>query len=228
MVTTTTKESPDARTRARSLEVEPRAPRIARKRQMRWVVAGVLLIVGSALVFATVWSRAGSGLRVLVLSRSVDAGHVLTPADLREVRVSADEALATVSASSESSVVGRAAAVPMAEGSLLTPSALGSARHLRRGQAIVGLALKPGMFPPGLSPGDRVRVVGTGEVSATGPGPSPLTAASTGVVVALQVDPSSSDGTAVVALRVDASAADQVALLASAGQASLVLLPAGS
>jgi hypothetical protein len=181
-----------------------------------------LLVVGSALVFATVWARAGSGERVLVLSRSVDAGHVLTSSDLRDVRVSSGDGVATVPASSEASVVGRTVAVPLAEGSLLNPSALGSGRALRSGEAVVGLALKPGMFPPGLAAGDHVRVVDTTATSRGAAG------GATGVVVAIEASTSAGDGSAVVSLRLEDGAADGVAQLASAGHASLVLVPAES
>jgi hypothetical protein len=203
---------------------------VARRRQVRWIVAGVLLVAGSALVFATVWARAGSGEHVLVLSRSVDAGHVLTSSDLREARVSSGDGVATVPASSEASVVGRTVAVPLAEGSLLNPSALGSGRALRSGEAVVGMALKPGMFPPGLAPGDHVRVVDTTSTSTSGTSGSSRSSVgrATGVVVAIEASTSAGDGSAVVSLRLEDGAADGVAQLASAGHASLVLVPAGS
>ena len=65
---------------------------------------------------------------MLVLTRSVDAGHVLVSSDLRSANVSAGGGVATVPATSEASVVGRTVAVPLAEGSLLNPEALGSGR----------------------------------------------------------------------------------------------------
>jgi hypothetical protein len=196
---------------------------------VRWIVAGVLLVVGSALVFATVWARAGSGTRVLVLARSVDAGHVLTSTDLREVRVSSGDGVATVPASSEGSVVGRTVAVPLAEGSLLNSNALGSGRALHSGEAVVGLALKPGMFPPGVAAGDHVRVVDTTSASGTSGTPRSAAGGATGVVLAIQSNTAAAgDGSAVVSLQLDDGAADSVAQLASAGHASLVLVPAES
>jgi len=229
VATTTTRGSPDGRTGVRALQPERHVGGVARRRQVRWIVAGVLLVVGSALVFATVWARAGSGTRVLVLSRSVDAGHVLTSSDLRDVRVSSGDGVATLPVSSEASVVGRTVAVPLAEGSLLNPRALGSGHALRSGDAVVGLALKPGMFPPGLAAGDHVRVVDTTSASNSGTnGSSRSTAGARGVVVTIEASTSAGDGSAVVSLQLDDGAADGVAQLASAGHASLVLVPAGS
>lgn len=226
--TTTTRGSSDGRTRVRTLVPEGHGGGVARRRQVRWIVAGVLLVVGSALVFATVWARAGSGTRVLVLARSVDAGHVLTSSDLREVRVSSGDGVATVPASSEGGVVGRTVAVPLAEGSLLNPSALGSGRALHSGEAVVGLALKPGMFPPGVAAGDHVRVVDTTPASGTSGATRGAAGGAMGVVLAIEGNSAAGDGSAVVSLRLDDGAADSVAQLASAGHASLVLVPAES
>jgi hypothetical protein len=210
---------------------EGRGASVVRRRQVRWIVAGVLLVVGSALVFATIFVRASSETRVLVLSRSVDAGHVLEASDLRSANVSTGGGIATVPATSEVSVVGRTVAVPLAEGSLLNPDALGSGHALRSGEAMVGLALKPGTFPSSLATGDHVRVVDTTAGSSASGIVAPSRSASSGamgVVMAIGVNSSAGDGTAVVSLRLDDSHADGVAQLASADHASLVLIPAGS
>lgn len=232
MATTTTRSTPNGRVAERGLRPETPTAAVVRRRQVRWVVAGVLLVVGSALVFATIWARAGSESRVLVLTRSVDAGHVLTSSDLRSANVSTGQGLATVLATSESSVVGRTTAVPLTAGSLLSPDALGSGRALRSGEAMVGLALKPGTFPSSLAPGDHVRVVDTTTAATSTSGnAAPARASSggaTGVVMAIEANASAADGSAVVSLRVADEDADGVAQLASAEHASLVLVPAGS
>jgi hypothetical protein len=198
---------------------------------VRWIVAGVLLVVGSALVFATIWARAGSESRVLVLTRSVDAGHVLVSSDLRSANVSTSQGVATVLATSESNVVGRTTAVPLTAGSLLNPDALGAGRVLRSGEAMVGLALKPGTFPSSLATGDHVRVVDTTAATSTPTNATPARASSggaTGVVMAIEANASAADGSAVVSLRISDEDADGVAQLASAEHASLVLVPAAS
>jgi len=205
--------------------------RVVRRRRARWIVAGVLLVVGSALLFAIIFVRAGSQTRVLVLTRAVDAGHVLASSDLRAANVTTGSGVATVLASSKASVVGRTVAVPLADGSLLTPNALGSSRALRAGEAMVGLALKPGTFPSGLVPGDHVRVVDTSSASSTtgaAAAPRSVSGGTTGVVMAIGANTSAADGSAVVSLRLQDGTADGVAQLASADHVSLVLVPAGS
>jgi hypothetical protein len=229
--TTTARSAPSGRVAERGPRLETPAAGVVRRRQARWIVAGVLLVVGSALVFATIWARAGSKTRMLVLTRSVDAGHVLTSSDLRSANVSTGQGVATVSATSESSVVGRTTAVPLTAGSLLNPDALGSGRVLRAGEAMVGLALKPGTFPSSLAPGDHVRVVDTTAAISTSGNAAPAHASSggaTGVVMAIEANASAADGSAVVSLRVDDDDADGVAQLSSGEHASLVLISAGS
>lgn len=228
MTTTTTRTSPDGRTRARPAPNEWR-PSVGsgRRRQVPWIVLGVFLVVGFALMFAVVSLRANETTRVLALTRSVSAGHVLQASDLREVGITTGAGIAWVPASSEPSVVGRPVALPVAAGALLTPSALGSPRSLNTGEAAVGLALKPGQFPPELSAGDHVRVVDTSGASPSSSSTSARgsTAPATGVVLSV-VAATSSDGSAVVSLRVADGDANAVALLASAGHASIVLVPA--
>jgi hypothetical protein len=226
----TTRSSPNGRIGERVPPPVGRAPNVVRRRQVRWIVAGVLLVVGSALVFATIFTRADSQTRVLVLTRSVDAGHVLASSDLRSANVSSGGGVGTVPAASEASVVGRTLAVPVAAGSLLNPEALGSGRALRAGEAMVGLALKPGTFPSSLAPGDHVRVVDTTSASSTSgtAPPRDATVGATGVVMAIGASASAGDGAAVVSLRLQDGKADGVAQLAAADHASLVLIPAGS
>ena len=59
------------------------------------------------LTFAVVSLRTNDATRVLALTRSVTTGHVLRTSDLTEVGISAGPGLASVSVTSEASVVGR-------------------------------------------------------------------------------------------------------------------------
>ena len=213
------------------------APGVGRRRQVPWVVFGVLLVLGCTLVFAVASVRLGGGTEVLVLTRPVAAGQVLSPGDLRSVRVSAGGGLGLVAATGEAGVLGRPAAVPLVAGSLLVATDLGAPPASSAGFDVVAVALKAGQFPPDLAPGDRVQVV------AVGPGPSgagssgsggavtpALTSGSGGpvlaTVVGLQVPPASSGGDTVVSLQVADANADAVAV-AAAGEISLVQLPPG-
>ena len=201
----------------------------SRRRQRPWIVAGVLLVVGCALVFALASMRIGDRRPVLAVARAVPAGQVLTDTDISEVRIAAGDGIRPVPASQRRQVVGRTAAVPLVAGSLLTMGQVGPPSALAAGEAVVGLALKPGQFPPGLAPGARVRAIDTGAASTASASPSGdagAVLARTAVVVA--VSPPGMDGSAttVVSIKAASAEADRVAVAAAGGRAALVLLPA--
>lgn len=123
------------------------------------MVAGVLLVAGCALAVGQVVARAGDRRPVLAVTRAVGVGHVLAASDVQAVQVAAGPQVQTMPVSARDQVVGRAVAVPVPAGSLLSPRDLGPARFPAAGQALVGVAVKPGAFPPGLSTGARVHLV---------------------------------------------------------------------
>jgi hypothetical protein len=197
-----------------------------RRRQMPLIVVGVLLVVGCALGFADASLSLASHEDVLVVAQPVAAGQVLISADLRAVRVSTGTDLQVVPVAAEASVVGRPVAVPLVAGALLTGGEVGSGSSVASGSDVVAMALKAGLFPPDLAPGDRVQVVpvATSSSSTATVAGSPVDA----IVVGVQGAAVSSNAATVFSLQVGKSEADGVASLAAAGEASLVQLGAGS
>jgi hypothetical protein len=124
---------------------------VARRRQVPWILAGVVLVVGCALAFAVASVRMSSGDEVLAVARPVPAGQALTAADLRPVRVSRTAGLSPVLAGAEASMLGRPAAVALVPGTLLTSGDMGSASQGAAGTDVVAMALKAGTFPPSLA-----------------------------------------------------------------------------
>ncbi len=202
-------------------------PAVQRRRQVPWIVAGVLLVVGCALAFGVVSVHASHGEDVLALARSVPAGRVVQPGDLRVVKVTPTAGLDPVSAVSESSTIGRPAAVALVAGTLLTAADLGTPSG--GSGDVVAVALKAGAYPPSLGPGGRVDVVPVAGGSSSGSTPVSGQSGSIGAVV-LSVDatPAGSSADAVVSLQVNPADADEVAALAAAGQIALVELPSGA
>jgi hypothetical protein len=207
-----------------------RTPRPAsrRHRQTPLVVVGVLLVLGCALAFTDASLHLGSRQEVLVVAQPLAAGQVLTTGDLRSARVTTGSGLGAVPAAQEASVVGRAVAVPLVAGALLSPGEVGSAPPVGAGSDVVAVAVKAGGFPPDLTPGDRVQVVpvASSSGSATSGGASagsPIAA----TVLAVQASPADSDSGTVFSLQVAKADADEVASLAAAGQAALVQVGAG-
>ena len=122
-------------------------------------VAGVLLLaVVCALVLAEGRVRAGNREPVLALARPVAAGQVITASDLRVVSISTAGPVSVVPAWRQDRVAGRTATASLPAGSLLAAADVGAASP-RRGRAWLGVALKPGRYPPGLSPGQHVGVL---------------------------------------------------------------------
>jgi hypothetical protein len=189
------------------------------------LLVGVLLVLACA-VGGVLWSSAaGDRQRVLALARAVSVGQVLSTADLREVSIATDPAMSTMAASQMSTVVGRTMSTSLPAGSLLTPDVLGAPLVPSAGQAITALAVKPGMFPPELTPGARVAVVFVPS-SATGPSSvstSPNVPATWQAIVT-GVTARADEQITVVSLQLPEAVARQVAAV-PAGQLSVVMLP---
>jgi len=93
-----------------------------------------------------------------VLARAVATGQVITVSDLRVVRVSAAGPVSVIPAGRDAQVAGRTAEASLPAGSLLAAGDVGAPSPGRR-QAWLGVALGPGRYPPGLSPGQHVDVL---------------------------------------------------------------------
>lgn len=218
--------------RTAGLQPPGQGPRQGRRRSVPLAAGGVVLVVVCALVFAEGWLQAGHRQPVLALAQPVAAGQVITAADLETVRVSVAGPVSLVPASRQAEVVGSTAAVSLPAGSLLAGSDIGTPPPVK-GQVRLGIALKPGQYPPDLAAGQYVDVLATpaasASVSSSGSGGAPA-ALPVGEAVVLSVSPataSSGSGDTVVEIQVPADAMPQVAAASAAGQIALVTIPAG-
>lgn len=127
------------------------------------VLGGVLLIVGCALAFGLVADRLSDRQPVLVLSRPVDRGTVLTDADVTVAQVAADAGVQVTPQSARDRLLGRTVLTPLPAGAVLTPELVGPSDVVLGARTrTVGLALDPGGYPTStLAPGDLVGVVAT-------------------------------------------------------------------
>ena len=220
--------SPTTTMRPRTAPLSTNGGRVlppARQRSIPLAVMGVLLCFVGALVFGAVHLRLDQRKVVLAIAHPVAAGQVINNSDLRTVRISAS-GVATISETERSTVVGHIAAVPLAPGSLVVRSQLGSSASVPTGQAIVGVAVKDGQFPAGLRAGDRVFLVDTGSgraASGNSPAARLLSDQLTGTVVSVANSPDASGVTA-ISVRVGQADAAAVATTSAAGQLSLVVV----
>jgi len=191
----------------------------ATKRNLPLVALGVLLVVGCAIGFSSAWLRAGGRQQVLVVSSAVSAGQVLSPSDLQVAQLSVGSGLSPVPASQEST--------------LLTETDLGAGADPPAGQAVVGLAVKPGQYPPDVTAGDRVLVVtnpastitsGATSTGSTDAATSGVTSPVPATVVGVQSSSATNSDTAVVSIQVAEGDAAGIATAASAGDIALVVV----
>ena len=226
MALTATRPSIDGGPPAGSRNQTTPGRRAGRRRQVPLVVVGVLLVVGCALGFADASVSLAGHEDVLVVAQPLAAGEILQAADLRAVRVSTGVGIEVIPVGAERSVVGRPVALALVAGALLTPGEVGSGTAVGAGVDVVAVALKAGLFPPGLAPGDRVQVVPvvTASSSTQTASGGPVDA----VVVGVQAAAVASGGPTVFSLEVPKTEADGVASLAAAGEVSLVQLGARS
>ena len=202
------------------------------RRRPALLVLALLLVVAGALGTASAVSRAGHRVAVLVLSRDVPEGAVITSADLTTADVSSS-GLASIPASAAATVVGERATVALLAGTLLTHSALASGPALAPGEEVVGLALRSGQLPAeGLAVGDHVSVILTaapGQAAPSGPatsgaGPGSVLVPDAVVYAIAAPGPSSGSNAAqVVSVEVPATLAGTLAAAGVAGQVALVL-----
>jgi len=200
------------------------APPRPRRRNWALAVTGVLVVTGCALIFAIGWTQAGNRVPVLVLTRAVAAGQPLTAADLGVVRVSVSGQVAVVPAGAENSVLGRPAAGPLPAGALLAYGDAGPASPAA-GQDYLGVAVKPGQYPPDLSAGQAVDVLAT-PAQASGGSSSQAPALPAGQAVVLGVEVNPATGATVVELSLNQNEVPQVAAVAATGQIALITIPA--
>jgi len=215
----------------RSAGAQPpgQGPDRGRRRSVPLAAGGVVMVVVCALVFAEGWLAAGHRQPVLALAQPVAAGQVITAADLETVRVSASGPVSLVPASRQAEVVGSTAAASLLAGTLLAGTDIGTPPPLK-GQVRLGIALKPGAYPPDLAAGQDVDVLATPAAAASGSPSSGAASAAlpVGEAVVLSVSPAAtgSSGDTVVEIQVAADAMPQVAAANAAGQIALATIPA--
>lgn len=202
-----------------------------RRRRPRLLAGSLVLLTACTGLFVSAYLRAGHQVDVLAVARSVPQGAELTAGDLRVVRISAGDGLDPVPVSEAASVIGRAVSVPLVPGTLLTLSEVTGSPRIATGDAVVGVALKPGQLPAGgVSPGEQVDVVLTGspgspDLSTPSSTLSATVLASNVLVDAVQVaPPSNGSNTTVVSLLAPRDEAGVIAAASASGEVALVVV----
>ena len=126
---------------------EPGKVAEARHRNPTWIVAGVLLVLLSALGGVLLFMSSDERTAVLVAARDLDPGRPVERADLRVQRVAVDDGVATLAAESADAIVGQHPAGRIPAGTMLAPAMFDAAVPLGPDEVVIGAALDPGEAP---------------------------------------------------------------------------------
>jgi hypothetical protein len=188
------------------------------------LLLGVLLVAVCAAGGVFAGMQLGDRESVIALARAVAVGQLLEAQDLKQVSMAADSGMDVLPASAVSTVVGQPVAFSLPVGSLVTRSVLGGPRIPAPGKGIAAVGLKPGQFPPDLSPGTAVAVLATPGQSPAAGTPVGQTLSWTAVVAGVAAR--ETEQITVVSLQLAESDARALAS-APAGQLSLVAIAGG-
>jgi len=158
----------------------------------------------------------------LVVAKNVPAGSTITASDLTTAGVAAGHNVVAIPVSDAAQVVGQVAAERLLAGTLLVRGELAVGPQVPAGSAVVGLALKAGMFPAALEPGDRTAVVVTPAQSGVGAGGA-VGAVLVNAATVSQIGISPDGQTMLVSVVVPFSDAAAVAAAGAQGSVSLIL-----
>ncbi len=216
-----------------------RLPKSNKVRRPVMALASTVLIFASIAIFADLYARAGHRVPIVSVVRPVHQGQQIASSDLGEVEASISGSVHPVPYSAVGSVVGKEAAVALVPGSILTTGDVSNTSSIPGGDAIVGVALKPGQLPSaGVVPGQQVMVIQTGLPGSPAPTfPSSTStssqASSVGVLVPRAevydvASPGSSPGgssSQMVSIQLPQNLAPAVSVAAAAGEVSIIVIP---
>ena len=195
------------------------------------IALAVAMVGAGVVVSAAAYQRADHQVAVVMVTRPVPAGAVVTAADLATTSVTVSPGIRVVPATQIGQVSGEIAAVALRPSTLLAPSELTTAQPPAPGQELVPAAAKPYALPAsGLVPGDHVLVIATpgDQGPASSPAGSPsLSTPVPAVVEAVNAVPDQ-DGFDIVDLLVGDASAVAVADQVSTGQFALIVTRRGS
>lgn len=214
-----------------------RLPVAPRERKPALAALAVLLILVGALGATVLVMRAGNRISAIEITKAVPAGEVIPASAIREVMVADGSDVDYVLWKQKTALANYRAATDIVKGTVLVAPMLAAPdSQLKAGKAVIGLSLKGGQFPEGLKIGDTVAVYRVGNDAAkaaggnsgnSGGGANTLLSQNAKVEA---VPGGGGDGLGSAAssysIVVDQSDAGPLTLAASAGEVSLVLVPA--
>ncbi|MCC9309952.1 hypothetical protein LN042_23240 [Kitasatospora sp. RB6PN24] len=203
-------------------------------------ILAVLLAAAGGLGSLVMAQKSGEKVSAVEVTQRVAAGEHIPSSALREIQVAKDTSVPFVRWEQRGQLAAKYfAASDIMPSTLLTGPMLTDQPGVTTNQAVVGLSLKSGQYPPGLREGDKVQVVavgssampaGAGGSATASPAPGGTTngsqLASGSVRQVFKSDGSNSNLS--LSVLVPAGTSGAIAQAASAGNVALVLLPSSS
>jgi Flp pilus assembly protein CpaB len=193
-------------------------------RRVPWIALGIVLVLTGALAFGLMVQSAGDRTGVVVATRDLEPGQILSPADLRVVDVAIDGSASTVPATQRRDLVGLTVMSRIPAGALLSRGQVARGSGLAPGTVVVGALLGPGGVPvPNLRVGDQVVVLEVRDTERTATTREPI-----GDATVYMVSAGAQPGTQFVSLVVDEGRAQRIADAVASQRLRLVLRPGRS
>ena len=140
---------------------------VARKPKPKVIGAGAAVVVVGGLIGALMFGSGRDSQQVIVAAHQIDAGAVLTAADVKGVSVSGQIGVRATPTANLAGLVGKVASVPIPAGTLIVAEQLQLRQSAPPGTVLVGMVLDPGALPsPDLRFGDHVQVLATSNPNA--------------------------------------------------------------
>lgn len=221
-------ESSTARSR-RVTTSDPAQPSFAPPPKMRRrplvAIAGVGLVILSALAAVLAYRSLGQGHDIVAVRTTIHRGELIAREDLMTVRVGTDPALRPLAATDLSTIVGKRAAMDLSAGGVVTQDAIAPVVVPASGESLIGVQLTTAQMPSEpLLAGDQVRLVAipkTNGAAASDQGSAKAPETITGTVLSTRATPRG-DGR-IVDVRVTVPNAPTWAARAALNQVALVL-----
>jgi Flp pilus assembly protein CpaB len=188
---------------------------------------GIALVLVCAAVAGALFQSSAKRVSVVVATKSLAAGTVLTPADLGTATIPASGNITAMSASGSSALVGQQLNSPVYAGQVMVRQMLSSTPQLGAGEQVVGMMLKGDQMPSvALVAGDTVQVIAVpqpGQGSTIGGTIGSTLVARATVFAVGPAPPNQTQYQASVSLEVPSSDANSVTAYAAADQIGLAL-----
>jgi hypothetical protein len=206
-----------------------RLPSAPRERKPALAALAVLLILGGALGAGLLVIQGSKRVAAIEISQPVGAGQRIPAAAMQPVQIAAGSGLAYVPWDEASQVARFYTVSAIPQGTLLTREMVATSGTPVAGKAVLGLALKDGQLPRGLTGGDHIDIYQVSDAQETCPGGSGGTLAADAVVLAIGTPSTISGSTAIadVEVALNPSDAGPVACNAANGIVGIAVLPDG-